>query len=285
MQSPDHNHPAPAWTIIVPFYNEKNFLPATVEHLCRQSLRPFDLILVDNASTDGTREAVEAALAALRPEGVRVRHAHAATPGKIHALQEGLRLTETEFVALCDADTHYPPEYLARANLLLQHPDTAAALAIGISGSPDSLQSRFARAKVALVGAIMARQCHTGGFGQAFRTERLRQAGGFDPTRWPYVLEDHEVMHRVAKIGRLRYSARHYCAPSNRRGDRKAVDWTLIERLAYHAVPFDKKDWFFYGFLGPRLAARGATNLALRAQPWLDQTGANTDPSAGAASG
>lgn len=279
MQSSQASEPVASWTVIVPYYNEREFLPATVESLCGQTLRPFELILVDNASSDGTRKVIEGVLQRLRPQSVRVRHAFAAKPGKIHALNEGLRLTETRFVALCDADTHYPADYLSRADALLRsHPEAAAALAIGISGPPRSPAARLARAKGALVGALLARQCHTGGFGQAFSTERLRQAGGFDADRWPYVLEDHEIMHRVAKLGRLRYGYAHYCAPSSRRGNRKSVDWTLTERLLYHLTPLAHRDWFFYRFLGPRLAARGAVNQALRSQPWrgaADQAGAS----------
>jgi hypothetical protein len=85
---------------------------------------------------------------------------------------------------------------------------------------------------------------------------------------WPYVLMDHEVMQRVLKLGRAVYPRDFWCMPSPRRGDRRSVRWTLAERLVYHASPLSWRDWYFYRFLGPRLAARNATHAKLREKTW-----------------
>jgi hypothetical protein len=46
------------------------------------------------------------------------------------------------------------------------------------------------------------------------------------------------------------------------------VRWNLWERLLYHATAYRLKDWYFYRFLGPRLARRKLGHLSLREKSW-----------------
>jgi hypothetical protein len=137
---------------------------------------------------------------------------------------------------------------------------------------PQNLTSRPARfkgAKVMVVSRLLSHQAHTGGFGQAFRTDAFRAAGGYSAAQWPYVLEDHEIMQRIFKQGRSRYARDLWCITSNRRKDRSAVNWTMGERLLYHGTPFALKDWFFYSFLKKRFEARALANANLREKSWV----------------
>lgn len=260
---------APDISILLPYYNEAEYLPATLASLISQACAPARLILVDNASSDGSQAVCRDALAH-RP-GIDALHLHEPRAGKVHALETGLAAVETPFVATCDADTYYPPHYLARARALFgEDPRVAAVMAVGVSGDPESLAARFARRKAQLVSKLLARQCHTGGYGQVFRTGALRAAGGFSWAQWPYVLEDHEIMQRVFRHGVARYHPDLWCAPSDRRADRSSVDWTLFERIAYHLTPFALKDRYFHSFLARRLQRRGLTSLNLREKTWED---------------
>ena len=42
------------WSVVIPYFNERDYLPATLASLYTQDMRAFRLILVDNASTDGS---------------------------------------------------------------------------------------------------------------------------------------------------------------------------------------------------------------------------------------
>lgn len=255
------------FAVVLPFFNEERFLGATLESLAAQTRAPDRMVLVDNASTDGS-PAIARAFAAANPAlNVEVKREERA--GKAAALALGLAGVREGLVATCDADTYYPPAYLARAEALFARSgDIAAVLAFGV-GSADPAKTRAQRLKGAAMAAIAPRQTHSGGYGQAFRASLLQRAGGFSPERWPYCLMDHEIMHRIVKEGgRLGYDIDHWCAPSPRRTDRTRVRWTLPERLFYHVVPLSRRDWFFYDYLGPRFAARKLGALALREQPW-----------------
>ena len=248
-----------SWSIVLPYFNEHAYLPATLKSLREQTLKPARIILVDNASTDGSAELARSLTA---NAGIDVVHVHEPRPGKINALETGLARVDTAFVAFCDADTFYPSEYLARCNEIFADDDTVVAAMA--TGSP----STWKRLKTLSVAKILYRQTHTGGFGQSFRTEALRQVGGYSAARWPFVLEDHEVMQRLFKIGRAKHAFDLWCLPSNRRSDRANVNWSMAEQLLYHLVPFALKDWFFYSFLTKRFTRRGLANVNLREKTW-----------------
>lgn len=256
------------WSIVIPYYNEWNYLPSTLASLLDQDYRGFRLILVDNGSTDGS-ETVCRDMLRVHPdiEAIFLREPRA---GKIHALECGLAFVDTEYVAFCDADTYYPPHYLSLCTHLLDHssPHVVGAMAIDIYDASDAVWTRVRRHYHAILSRILARQAHTGGFGQTFRTSALRTAGGYSARYWTHVLEDHEVMHRIFKIGTAPHHPDLWCRPSTRRAGRAAVRWTLIERLLYHFVPFDLKDWFFYDFLDRRFTRRGLHNVNLREKSW-----------------
>lgn len=285
---PSNSQPARQqdWSVIVPFYNEADYLRPCLQSILAQSVlsesrAPFRLILVDNASTDGSADLARRILDEyLAPNGLNQRsgqieaiYLHEARPGKIHALSAGIARIDSQFVALCDADTIYPPDYLAKAQTLIACADKpphagrrpiAGAIAFGLSAAPSSPASLFVRFKGLLVASLLPRQCHSGGYGHVFRTDFLLEAGGYDVRKWPFVLEDHEIVHRILKLGAIRYDADFWCQTSNRRQDRTSVNWTLFERLLYHFTPFSRKDWLFYKFLAQRFRQRKMDQTALR---------------------
>lgn len=253
------------WSVVIPYYNEAGFLSKTVESLVAQTLRPLQLVFVDNASTDGSTDIIRAIMAA-HPD-IDAVYVNEPQPGQIHALQAGLARVKTEFVATCDADTMYPPHYLALcdAEFARHGLQTVAMMALGLKDPEHSFKSLIKRGFYPLVVApVLRKQCHTGGYGHAFRTEALKTAGGYGTDKWRYVLFDHELMHRVFGQGMSRYHRNLYCTSSDRRTASADTRWSLYERVLYHLIPFQFKDWFFYSFLQKRFAARQMEGTNLR---------------------
>ena len=267
---PPDAHAAPSldWSVVLPYFNEQNFILDCLRSLVAQTLRPLRLILVNNASTDGS-EALARGFLALHPD-VDAQFVYETRPGKLWALKSGAGRVTSPFVATCDADTHYPPDYLAKADrhFASAGASAVAVFAVGLAVAPDSLAGHWRRIKPVIVSRLFRSSCHTGGFGQCFRASALNAAGGFDPAIWPFVLEDHEVVNRLRRHGSVEYAPDFWCAPSDRRSDRSRVDWTLAERLAYNFVPAAAKDWFFYRFLARRFRARGLSQIRLREKQW-----------------
>lgn len=256
------------WSIIVPYFNEHDFIAQTIASALALEGGPHRLILVDNGSTDGTSALCRQLLA--MQSKLDVRYVFEPRPGPVHALHAGFAEVDTPFVSLWNADTFYPADYLDKAEALLAEPGVVAAMATGFDCSHDAPYAVWERWRSWAISRLFPRQAHTGTYGQNFRTEVLRAAGGPHSEAWPYVLDDHELMQRVFKFGEARHAPDFWCITSSRRAPTGAVRWTLVERLLYHATPFAAKDWFFYDFLGPRFAERGMVSANLRQRNWED---------------
>lgn len=261
--SSDREHPR--WSVVVPVFNEKDFLPHTLLSLADQRAA-FRLIVVDNGSTDGC---IAAARQIARDRGLDALFLDEPQPGQVHALKRGIAAAGGELIAICDADTWYPPHYLARAAEVFDMRGAGCvAVAACNPSAAEGLHARLAIAKQLAVARLLSWQNHTSGACQTFRLSALRAAGGYDAAFWPYVLKDHELMNRVLALGTQAYDRELWCVPSARRQDRTRVRWTLAERLLYHATPFGLQARLFREVLAPRFAARGLADTVLRKQPW-----------------
>lgn len=90
----------PALSVIVPVYNVKDYLGKCVESLLRQDFNDYELILVDDGSTDGSGDLADKMAAA----DSRIKVIHQANAGLGEARNCGVRASEGEFVQFVDSD-------------------------------------------------------------------------------------------------------------------------------------------------------------------------------------
>jgi Glycosyl transferase family 2 len=113
-------HP-PRVSVVVPTYNYGRFLPGCVESALSQPGVDVDVLVVDDASTDGTATVI-ADLVERHPEVRAVQHA--TNQGHIASFNEGLFGVDGTYVVKLDADDLLPPGALGRATALLEtHPE------------------------------------------------------------------------------------------------------------------------------------------------------------------
>ncbi len=264
----------PSFSVVLPYYNEADFLAETLTCWVSQTRPPEELILIDNASTDGSGELCRTFL---RPYQGRLicHHLNEGRLGKTRALETGCARSEGSWVVFSDADTYYPPRYLEILGRLIAaaSPKLVAVMALPVSGDGTRAVSTWQRRAYVLLSKIFRKHVYTGGYGQCLRADALRLSGGYREDLWPYVLGDHEVMSRVLKFGTSLYHPDFWCRPSPRRKDRRAVRWNLWEMVLYHSTPFFLQERLFVRFLGPRFARRGMNIRSLRRQPWRQKDG------------
>jgi chlorobactene glucosyltransferase len=103
-------------SVIIPARNERDTIETVVRSVLASTYRPFELLVVDDRSTDGTATIV----AGLAAEDPRVKLVEGAPLpdgwyGKPWACQQGYRAAAGEMLLFTDADTRHEPELLARS--------------------------------------------------------------------------------------------------------------------------------------------------------------------------
>lgn len=160
-----------AATAVISVWNRKEELRANLDGL-RAQTRPFaDVVVVDNASTDGTAELV----AAEYPEVRLVRMPNSAY-GACETFNVGFASVTTPLLAILDDDVVLPPEWLEKCVArLAQEPATTAVLSTKVV-EPEMPES-YKNAPSVNTERYMStfRGC-----GSLARTDALREAGWYD---------------------------------------------------------------------------------------------------------
>lgn len=260
------------WTIVIPYFNEQDYLSRCLECALQQKKKPHTIILVNNASTDQSPQ-IALAFQKKYQYHFNIILINEDRLGKIFALMAGCAKVNTDFFAIWDADTYYPSHYLKKADQAYNKckKPVAAIMATSIKSTKLSFKNLFRRLKLQILSRVYTSECHAGGYAETFNTALYRNTGGFDDKIWPYMFEDHEIVQRLLKQGRVLYPITLWCCTSQRRLDRKKVTWTKAEKKLYRYTPFVLKDWFFYTFLASRFKKRGLNIICLRQQPWKEK--------------
>jgi len=192
-------------TIVIPAYNAVETLPLTLQALNRQEATGFEVVVVDDASTDDTSQAARDHAGMLDLRVLRCRE----NRGRAQARNFGVEQARSEIILLLDSDIEPSPGYLS-AHLAL-HESLERAVGIGALRYPPYLANQaLARYNATRGGAkVPPGQELPGRYfisGLASFPKALFEAAGkFDP-RFSFYGEDQELGLRFKKLGaHLRY--------------------------------------------------------------------------------
>ena len=177
MTTPD----SPQITVIIPTRNRAALLPRAVNSVLAQTRADFELLIIDDASTDDT-PAVIAALAAPRVRALR----HHANRGASAARNLGIAEARGRYAAFLDDDDELTPDSLAARAALLDAAPPQTALVYGwIDVIDDASGETRPGRRLALEGADAfeyALEAKTIAPTSALlvRTDAARQVGGYD---------------------------------------------------------------------------------------------------------
>ena len=108
MQNPNLS---PMVTILLPFYNERKYIKKAILSVLQQNYSNWELILLDDASTDGTLHEIRKILKMTkRIEDKRIiYHRFSTNRGKVNLLNDGLDLAQGEYILELDGDDWLHP--------------------------------------------------------------------------------------------------------------------------------------------------------------------------------
>ncbi len=181
--------------MVIPTRNRRHLLPRTLASVLGQVDVDLEVIVVDDASDDGT----EAYLRGLDDDRVRVVRQEEAR-GTANTRNTGIRLATAPFVALCDDDDLWAPDKLATQLDALRRQPEARWSFVGAVVVDEQL--RVTGAAQPPVGPEVARELLArntifgGPSGVVAVADLLRELGGFDPSM--LLMPDWDMWIRLA---------------------------------------------------------------------------------------
>jgi glycosyltransferase involved in cell wall biosynthesis len=127
-------------SIITPAYNRQNLLPRAIESVHGQSFGDWELIIVDDRSTDGTRGLVED----YQKKDERIRYLfNTHSKGPAGARNCGIESAQGEFIAFLDSDDEWSENYLKDSLTALQAEDVDICLSLFSQEKEGMIERRF----------------------------------------------------------------------------------------------------------------------------------------------
>lgn len=186
----------PRVTVLMTVYNGMPYLPQAIESVLRQTFADFELLIIDDASTDGSIFCI----GSYGDPRIRlVRNDQ--NMGQAASLNKGLSLVASDFIARLDQDDVCVPSRLEKQLAYLEnHPEAAAVgssvawinskgRTLGVTGFRIDDFGSF-------VGVLLGQATPVAHPTAVFRREILKKLGGYDPSYAP--CEDYELWCRVA---------------------------------------------------------------------------------------
>lgn len=189
----------PQISIVMPVRNAAATLPRALASMTAQSHEDWEAVVVDDGSSDGTRELLTDWLA--RDARVRVIWPER-RPGLVGALNLGLAAARAPLIARMDADDVMHPERLARQVARLVDDPALGLVSCGVAfGGDAEAQAGYAAHVDWLNGVVTSEEIRLNRFVESplahpsvmFRRELVSRHGGYADGPWP---EDYELWLR-----------------------------------------------------------------------------------------
>jgi glycosyltransferase involved in cell wall biosynthesis len=119
--------PRPMVTVVVPVFNYGHTVVRAIESVKSQTLNNLECVVVDDGSSDDSKDAVENAIKG----DLRFRYVYQDNKGVAHARNKGISLGSGRYICCLDADDAIEPNFL---ETLVPHLEKEAGLGIAYSG-------------------------------------------------------------------------------------------------------------------------------------------------------
>ncbi len=220
----------PRLSIIIPAYNRAHCIGRALDSVRQQGLENFEIVLGDDASTDGTIEAVRRIFPDAKMAGLAVNSGAAA------ARNAAMQLATGEFLAFLDSDDEWLPGKLgAQLEFLRENPDVDACATSHVFCRQDGIRRDvIVKNPPSWSAVLLEGQVFHGASTPVVRREVLDSVGFQDESL--RVLEDWDWMLRISQRHRIHVLPEHLAVihengPSNPDFTRESMGRFLKKHL------------------------------------------------------
>lgn len=189
----------PFVSVVMPTRNRADMLKKAIEAVEKQDYPNFEIIVVDNGSTDHTPNVVEAA--------PRARYLLNPIPGVSISRQKGIEAAAGEVVAMCDDDTVPEPSWLRHmVEVLMADEHIALVGGLTINHGFKGVRVFKGRGKIGRNATITPLEDPTtsdyfASMNTAFKKAAFEEIGGYDPFYRTGSYEEPDVSQRLKALG------------------------------------------------------------------------------------
>ena len=177
----------PKVSICIPTYNRKNYLRETLESVFAQTYKNYEVVVVDDGSTDGTEQMI-------KQSNYPIRYFWQKNQGEPSARNKLLKLAEAEYITFIDSDDLLFPDAVEElVNLVEYNGSNVVAYSsyVGIDERGKEVKRKPHKLPSGNIAADLFEYIHVHSCGTMCRKKLLDEAGGFDvslPVCSPYAL-------------------------------------------------------------------------------------------------
>ncbi len=189
------------FSVVVPAHQAAAFIGRTLGCVLSQTFTDFEVIVLDNGSTDGTGDVVASF------DDERIRYCWQEDSGlPANSRNAAVSLAEGDYIAFLDADDLWRPEKLERVADALARDPAADVVAHGVDVVTPEGKRVGVRSYGLEPGDVHAQLLYRGNFlttsAVTVRRAALAAAGGFDERAEYVTVEDYDLWLRLARDGR-----------------------------------------------------------------------------------
>ena len=123
---PDKSGSTPLVSVILPSYNYARYLPERIESILSQSMQDFELILLDDASTDGSADILRSYADCDKVTALNINSANSGSP--FSQWLQGISLARGKYIWIAEADDLATPDFLEKSVAVMErHPECVLA--------------------------------------------------------------------------------------------------------------------------------------------------------------
>ena len=188
---------SPIVSVIIPTYNRAGLIQEALESVLRQTFKDYEIIVVDDGSTDNTPEV-------LKPYRHRIRYVHQENQGISAARNWGILLSRGAYIAFLDSDDLWYPEKLEKQIAYLEaHPKVGLLYGQILCRTDSGIEKVLPRRVVTSFQELL-RESNTIPTSVVVARKKCFESVGLFNASFP-VAEDFELWLRVARHFQIDY--------------------------------------------------------------------------------